>query len=65
MTREEGEAYRARWRLAEGIGRQEARRESFKRRWDVLNAIFDLGYELGWVKPHDDDQVAQIRERSR
>lgn len=63
VTREELEAYRAGWQLAEQVGRQEAKQANLETRWYELNAIFELGYELGWVKPHDDEQVAQVRER--
>lgn len=63
ITREELEAYRARWQLAEQIDRAEARQASLSTRWYELNAIFELVYEFGWVKPYEDDQVAQVRER--
>lgn len=63
LTREQLLAYRARWQEVEQIEREEARQATIETRWRELNALFELGYELGWIQTANDDELAPIRAR--
>lgn len=63
LTREDLLEYRARWERVAELELEEARAAPFKKRWQELNAIFDLAYELGWLDIRDEQEIAAVRER--
>jgi hypothetical protein len=63
LTRADLEAYRAGWQAAKEIERAEARGMTIEERWREFNAIISFAYELGWIQPANDQELAPMRAR--
>ncbi len=47
MTKEQAQEYRARWEAVKAVEIAEQRASTIERRWQQLNAIWELALELG------------------
>ncbi|MEW5987091.1 MAG: hypothetical protein AB1791_10695 [Chloroflexota bacterium] len=64
VTRQEPEAFRARWQAVEAITLAEQRSASIAMRWQQLNAIYQLGEALGLLAGlAADRQEEVVRQR--
>jgi hypothetical protein len=63
LTRADLEAYRARWQAVERVELEEARQATVETRYQELDAMFEMGCDLGWIQPANDEELAPIRAR--